>query len=105
MLIDKHVRAYVNDTAWIRRIRTYYRGNQNPYIGEEQTTKWSKEKVPKDKQRSTKPGWTTYVIHPGVFFIEHFIIAEIVQPSDNIKLDPASKGNIVGMIRQMTTAF
>ena len=28
-------------------------GNQNPYI-EEQTTQWSKEKVQKDKQRSTK---------------------------------------------------
>ena len=35
------------------------------------------------------PGWTTYVIHPGIFFM----------------LDPTSKGNIVGMIRQMTTAF
>jgi hypothetical protein len=29
-------------------------GNQNPYIEEEQTTQWSKEKVQKDKQRSTK---------------------------------------------------
>ena len=29
-------------------------GNQNPYIEEEQTTKWPKEKVQKDKQRSTK---------------------------------------------------
>jgi hypothetical protein len=28
-------------------------GNQNPYI-EEQTTQWPKEKVQKDKQRSTK---------------------------------------------------
>jgi hypothetical protein len=35
------------------------------------------------------PGWTTYVIHSGIFFM----------------LDPASKENIVGMIRQMTTAF
>jgi hypothetical protein len=34
------------------------------------------------------PGWTTYVMHPGFFM-----------------LDPASKGNIVGMIREMTTAF
>ena len=25
-------------------------GNQNPYIKEEQTTQWSKEKVQKDKQ-------------------------------------------------------
>jgi len=29
------------------------RGNQNPYI-EGQTTQWPKEKVQKDKQRSTK---------------------------------------------------
>ena len=28
-------------------------GNQNPYI-EEQTTQWPKEKVQRDKQRSTK---------------------------------------------------
>ena len=30
------------------------RGNQNPYIQEEQTTQWSIEKAQKDKQRSTK---------------------------------------------------
>jgi len=30
------------------------KGNQNPYIEEEQTTQWPKEKVQKDKQRSTK---------------------------------------------------
>ena len=29
-------------------------GNQNPYIEEEQTTQWPKEKVHKDKQRSTR---------------------------------------------------
>ena len=29
-------------------------GNQSPYIEEEQTTQWPKEKVQKDKQRSTK---------------------------------------------------
>jgi hypothetical protein len=28
--------------------------NQNPHIEEEQTTQWPKEKVQKDKQRSTK---------------------------------------------------
>ena len=32
----------------------YQRGNQNPYIEEEQTTQWSKENVQKDKQRSTE---------------------------------------------------
>jgi hypothetical protein len=30
------------------------KGNQNPYIEEEQTTQWPKEKIQKDKQRSTK---------------------------------------------------
>jgi hypothetical protein len=29
-------------------------GNQNLYIEEEQKTQWQKEKVQKDKQRSTK---------------------------------------------------
>ena len=29
-------------------------GNQNPYIEEDQTTQWPKEKVQNDKQRSTK---------------------------------------------------
>jgi hypothetical protein len=64
------------------------------------------------ERKSTKGQTTIYKTRvdnvrytSGCFFIEHFIIAEIVQPSDNIKLDPASKGNIVGMIRQMTTAF
>jgi hypothetical protein len=32
----------------------YQRGNQNPYIKEEQTTQWPKEKAQKDKQRYTK---------------------------------------------------
>ena len=30
------------------------KGNQNPYIEEEQTTQWPKETVQKDRQRSTK---------------------------------------------------
>ena len=38
----------------LRRVWRYQRGNQNPYIEEEQTKQWSKEKVQKDKQRSTK---------------------------------------------------
>jgi hypothetical protein len=37
----------------IRRVWRYQRGKQNLYI-EEQTTQWPKEKVQKDKQRSTK---------------------------------------------------
>ena len=35
------------------------RGNQNPYIEEEQTTQRPKKKVRKDKQRSTKHRYTT----------------------------------------------
>ena len=38
----------------VRRVWRYQRGNENPYIEEEQTTKWLKEKVQKDKQSSTK---------------------------------------------------
>ena len=34
-------------------------GNQNMYIEEEQTTQWLKEKVQKDKQRSTKHTYKT----------------------------------------------
>ena len=34
----------------VRRVCRYQRGNQNPYIEEEQTTQWPKEKVQKDKQ-------------------------------------------------------
>jgi hypothetical protein len=39
-------------------IGRYQRGNQKPYI-EEQTTQWPKEKVQKDKQRSTKHTYKT----------------------------------------------
>ena len=38
----------------IRRVWRYQMGNQNPYIEEEQTTQWPKEKAQKDKQRPTK---------------------------------------------------
>jgi hypothetical protein len=38
----------------VRGARRYQRGSQNPYIEEEQITQWPKEKVRKDKQRSTK---------------------------------------------------
>jgi hypothetical protein len=39
--------------------RSSPRGNQNPYIEKEQTTQWSKEKVQKDQQRSTKHTYKT----------------------------------------------
>ena len=41
-------------TGYITRVWRYQRGNHNPYYEEEQTTQWPKEKVQKDKQRSTK---------------------------------------------------
>ena len=44
---------------WWRRAWRYQRGNQNPYIEEEQTTQWPKEKVRKDKLRSTKHTYKT----------------------------------------------
>ena len=34
-------------------------GNHNPYMEEEQTTQWPKERVQKDKQRSTKDAHKT----------------------------------------------
>ena len=40
----------------VRRVWRYQRGNQNAYIEEEQ---WPKEKVQKDKQRSTKHTYKT----------------------------------------------
>ena len=43
----------------LKRVWRYQRGNQNPYIEEEQTTQWPKEKVQKDKQRSTKHTYKT----------------------------------------------
>jgi ribosomal protein RSM22 (predicted rRNA methylase) len=46
----------------LRRVWRYQRGSQNPYIEEEQTTQWPKEKVQKDqkiKQRSTKHTYNT----------------------------------------------
>jgi hypothetical protein len=43
----------------VRRVWRYQRGNQNPHIEEEQTTQWPKEKIQKDKQRSTKHTYKT----------------------------------------------
>ena len=41
------------------RVWRYQRGNKNLYIEEEQTTQWAKEKIQKDKQRSTKHTYKT----------------------------------------------
>jgi tetrahydrodipicolinate N-succinyltransferase len=50
----KRTRTKGQTTIYKRRVWRYQRVNQNPYIEEEQTTQWTKEKVQKDKQRSTK---------------------------------------------------
>jgi hypothetical protein len=41
-------------------------------------------------------GWTTYVLHPVLFYPNVLTFLDFF---------PVAKGNIVGMIRQMTTAF
>jgi hypothetical protein len=43
-----------------------------------------------------------YVIHPGIFLLSQIYNGRI---RVFFMLDPASKGNIVEMIREMTTAF
>ena len=48
-----------NTYTGIRRVWRHQRGNQNPCIKEEQTRQWPKEKVQKDKQRSTKHPYKT----------------------------------------------
>ena len=56
MLNNEAVDGYFK-IIWIvklGRVWWYQRGNQNPYIEEEQTSQWPKEKVQNDKQRSTK---------------------------------------------------
>jgi hypothetical protein len=51
--------CYISDSICRRSVWRYQRGNQNPYIEEEQTAQWPKEKVQKDKQRSTKHTYKT----------------------------------------------
>ena len=47
-------------TAVSRRVWRYQRGNQNPYIEEEQTTQWPKKKYKRTSlQRSTKHPYKT----------------------------------------------
>ena len=50
---------YVVYISQVRIACRYQKGNQNPYIEEEQTTQWPKEKVQKDKQRSIKHTYKT----------------------------------------------
>jgi len=50
---------FIYQAVYERRVWRYQRGNQNPYIEEEHTTQWPKEKAEKDKQRSTKHTYKT----------------------------------------------
>ena len=56
---DVNVTCKYDITTGLRRVWRYQRGNQNPYIEEEQTTQWPKVKVQNDKQRSTKDTYKT----------------------------------------------
>ena len=51
---DPKFDAYLSSIYIYRRVWRYQRCNQNTYIEEEQTTQRPKQKVQKDKQRSTK---------------------------------------------------
>ena len=50
-----------------KRLKIPKGGNQNLYIEEEQTTHWPKERVQKDKQRSTKHTQKTLFSHANIF--------------------------------------
>jgi hypothetical protein len=56
---SKHIQIFLKFLSPLRRVRRYQRGNQNPNIEEEPTTQWPKEKIQKDKQRSTKHTYKT----------------------------------------------
>ena len=52
---NKDIWLVVYDLGVLRRVWRYQRGNDNPLSFEEgQTIQWTKEKVQKDKQWSTK---------------------------------------------------
>jgi hypothetical protein len=53
------VYGHIQPVVTIRRVSRHQSGNQKPYIEEEQTTQWPKEKVQKDEQRSTKHTYKT----------------------------------------------
>jgi hypothetical protein len=51
--------TWFNFYSKVKSLKIPKGGNQNPYIEEEKTTQWPKEKVQKDKQRSTKHTYKT----------------------------------------------
>ena len=65
-----------------RRVWRYQRGNQNPYMVEEQTTQSPKEKVQKDKQRFTKHTYKTkdQVTRTPLITVGHLTQRSIYRP-------------------------
>jgi len=59
IVLDPITGDVMNSVPLTRRVTRYQRGNQNPYIEEEQTTQWPKEKVQKDKQWAIKHTYKT----------------------------------------------
>jgi hypothetical protein len=57
------IKTFDFSTFYRRRVWRYQRGNQKPYIDEEQTTQWPKERAQKEKQWSSKH---TYKINDRV---------------------------------------
>ena len=53
------IRIRISQTTQWSRVRRYQSGNQNPYIEEDQTKQWSREKLQKDKQQPTKHTFKT----------------------------------------------
>ena len=50
-VVNGHSCIYSRAHVVLEELEDTKKGNQNPYIEEEQTTQWPKEKVQKDKQR------------------------------------------------------
>jgi hypothetical protein len=52
---NKNPKIEGQTTQWPKGVWRYQRGNQNPYIEEDQKTQWPKEKGQKNKQINTAP--------------------------------------------------
>jgi hypothetical protein len=80
------IKTGLKDCMSIRRVWRYQRGNQNPYFEEEQTTQWLKEKVQKDKQRSTKHTYASKLMIPwwGIFQVTFNLT--VSQPNTRINM-------------------
>ena len=64
----------------VKIVWRYQRGNQNPYIEEEQTTQGPKEKVQKDKQRSKM--YCGSPIEDAIYYLLECQLHCILQPKN-----------------------